>query len=51
MGWAGKIKNKSKKLSDFSAQHENGWYESLTVSRPVPALPYHVFVPFTIFPE
>jgi hypothetical protein len=51
VGWAGKIRDKFRKLPDFPAQNENGWYGSPTVSRPIPVTPYPVSVPFTIFLE
>jgi hypothetical protein len=42
---------KSEKLPDFSAQSENGRYESSTVFRPIPTIPYPVFVHINIFTE
>jgi hypothetical protein len=42
---------KSEKLPDFSAQSENGRYGSSTVFRPIPTIPYPVFVHINIFTE
>jgi hypothetical protein len=49
VGWAEKIQDKSGKLTDLHAKCENGWYRSPTVSRLIPATPYLIFIPFTVF--